>query len=85
MQQLGTTFNISNELLREGEEAMGVIYGHKQQHNVKPSIDLEVKEMSEANLYKCKDHLIMPSEARRKMFLKAIQITKIYVFFTHLI
>ena len=31
MQQLGTTFNISNELL--GEDT-GAIYGHKQQHNV---------------------------------------------------
>ena len=31
MQQLGTTFNISNELLRG---AIGAIYGHKQQHNV---------------------------------------------------
>ena len=31
MQQPGTTFNISNELLRE---AICAIYGHKQQHNV---------------------------------------------------
>ena len=31
MQQLGTTFNIPNELLRE---AICAIYGHKQQHNV---------------------------------------------------
>ena len=31
MQQLGTTFNISNELLRE---AICAIYGHKQHHNV---------------------------------------------------
>ena len=34
MQQLGTTFNISNELLKEGEQAIYTIYGHKQQHNV---------------------------------------------------
>ena len=31
MQQLGTTFNMSNELLRE---AIFAIYGHKQHHNV---------------------------------------------------
>ena len=31
MPQLGTTFNISNELLKV---AIGAIYGHKQQHNV---------------------------------------------------
>ena len=34
MHQLGTTFNISNELLREGEKVICAIYGHKQQHNV---------------------------------------------------
>ena len=34
MQQLGTTFNISNELLKEGEQAICTIYGPKQQQNV---------------------------------------------------
>ena len=32
--QLGTTFNISKELLREGEQAICTIYVHEQQHNV---------------------------------------------------
>ena len=33
-QQFGTTFNISKELLREREQAICTIYGHKLQHTV---------------------------------------------------